>query len=170
MWLVHFSLSYVRKGRMQKGTFILCRIDSENTDFPLRGMLLEDLGKIQIASYPVRMGWLKQLLIVGIYYIFPTCTYETFSKEKLKLKDCPSVILIFFPFFYKDELLWGSPFWNLPPRHCHRMLLEKQLLTLVSTTSQPIFVSPQSPFLKQNLLQGGQVGRVRESTMRVHVC
>lgn len=147
MWLVHFSLSYVRKGRMQKGTFILCRIDSENTDFPLRGMLLEDLGKIQIASYPVRMGWLKQLLIVGIYYIFPTCTYETFSKEKLKLKDCPSVILIFFPFFYKmssseavlsetslpgtvTECYWRNSCWLLCLQPANQYLLVLSLLFL----------------------------------------
>ena len=44
---------------MQKGIFILCRIDSENTDFPLRGMLLEDLGKIEIVSYPLECDDLK---------------------------------------------------------------------------------------------------------------
>ena len=154
MWLVHLSLWYVRKGRMQKGICILHRIDSENTDFPLRSVLLEDLGRMEVVSYPLECDDSKQLLIVGIYYSLPTCIYETFPKEKLKLKDCPSVLLIFFPFFCKHELLWGSPFWSLPPRCCPRMLLEKQLLTLVSTTSRPIFVSPQSPFLKQNLLWG----------------
>ena len=48
---------------MQKGIFILCRTDSENTDFPLRGMLLEDLGKIEIVSYPLECDDSKQLLI-----------------------------------------------------------------------------------------------------------
>lgn len=66
---------------MQKGIFILCRTDSENTDFPLRGMLLEDLGKIEIVSYPLECDDSKPLLMVGIYYILPTWTYETFSKE-----------------------------------------------------------------------------------------
>ena len=44
-------------------------------------------------------------------------------------------------------------------------LLKKQLPTLLSAANQPIFASPQSPILEHNLLQGGEIGRVSESTI-----
>lgn len=49
--------------------------------------------------------------------------------------------------------------------HCHGMkLVQKLLLSLSCIASQPVFASPQSPFLKHSLFQGSEIGRGCEST------
>ena len=93
------------------------------------------------------------------------CTFETFSNEKFKRKDCQSSL---FSFHFSinmnssEVVISETP---LPGTLPQNELLKKQLPTLLSAANQPIFASPQSPILEHNLLQGGEIGRVSESTI-----